>query len=155
MFEMMYEIRTHREVFGELGFPQVAKITKIDGSLYALIFITKVDLGLGDVGFVETDDPQGALEANTDFMNRIGISASFGDKLGGFLPPILYDTAALVKLDGNLPEILKVYDISTSEPLSFENRSRIYDIIFEYAYADLVRMTKENSCAQKILAPKA
>jgi hypothetical protein len=137
-FKNLKNLRDFTDVFGPIGFPQMAMLTAWDGVVYGLVMVTKVDLPPEKLFYIETDDPKVAEEFYNSQRVRSGVGGGFGGQLGGAYTPFSIDAAILVRFDSDRPVIMKVYDLIHSEDGTegFDTSWRLQDVISEYAYSD-------------------
>ena len=139
VFKNIQDIRTRTDVFGEIGFPQLASLAIIRDSLYGIILTTKIDVEPEMIGSIDSDDPVVKAQFYEDLRKRTGVSGNFGTKLGGVYPPALYDNAVLVRWEDGHPVVLKVYNIVANNLPEFYSSMDVYNVIYDYAHAQAMR----------------
>lgn len=151
VYDHIRDIRTYHDVFGEVGFPQLSSLTRINGLVYGLIWTTKVDLP--PESLVTITDPEGKVITDPEVLeehhkrirHRTGVSSTFGSGFGGVNSSLHYDSAALVVFEGLRPRVIKVYDLAR---LPAEvSQMYLQDVIYQYAYRDLMKITSGDTCA--------
>jgi len=137
---ILSNIRDFREVFDEIGFPQLGMLTALNGSTYGLIMVTKKDIEPKELYIIDTDNPTEAEAFYNKMRHRSGVSGTFGEGFSGVhSATIQFDAAVLIEVKAGQPEIIKVYDFLTNfESLGgYDTPLRLQEALSEYAYSDL------------------